>query len=313
MSSAETSTATEAGRSSGPRLPAAERDELWGRSGAAEYGIDAAEFANMLEQIAAKYLPAGMGSREEAGSAAADFCRSLRLQDLALARACAAGREAAWNAFLIRYRDSLARSALAIAREEGAARELADSLYAELYGLEVSEGRRVSKLAYYDGRGSLEGWLRSVLAHEFTDRHRRERRLVSLDEQVEAGRDFRAAEAGSTVPPDPRLEAATGEALAAISAEERLLLASYYLDGQTLAAIAALLGVHESTVSRRLERAVRALSKDIIKRLRHCGFSRSQAREALEVDVRDLAVDVRRHLRGARNESGTVLSTESKE
>lgn len=313
MSSAETSTTTETGPSSGPGLPATVRDELWQRSGAADFGIDAAAFGSMLEQIAAKYLPIAGGRSSEAASATVDFCRTLRLQDLALARACAAGSEAAWNAFLIRCRDSLARTALAIAREERAARELADSVYADLYGLEAPGGRRVSKLACYDGRGSLEGWLRSVLAHEFTDRHRRERRLVSLDEQIEAGRDFRAPEAESAVSPDPRVEAATDEALAAISAEERWLLASYYLDGQTLTAIAALLGVHESTVSRRLDRAVRALTKDIVKRLRQRGFSRDQAREALELDVRDLAVDVRRHLRGARNESGTVLSTESKE
>lgn len=313
MSSAETSTSTEAGLASESQLPAAFREELWRRSGAEEFGIHAAEFASILEQIAAKYLPSAKGQSSATASAIADFCQSLRLQDLALARACAAGSEAAWDAFLIRYRQSLARTALAIAREECAARELADSVYAELYGLEASGGQRISKLAFYDGRGSLEGWLRSVLAHEFTDRHRRERRLVSLDEQVEAGRDFRAPEAESSVLPDSRVEAATDEALAAISAEERFLLAIYYLDGRTLAAIAALLGVHESTVSRRLERTVRALTKDIVKRLRQRGFSRDQAREALEVDVRDLAVDVHRHLRRARNESGTVLSTESKE
>ena len=253
------------------------------------------------------------GSSEEARTAAADFCRTLRLQDLALARACAAGSEPAWNAFLTRYRDSLDRSALAIAREASAARELADSVYAELYGLEAPGGQRASKLVHYDGRGSLEGWLRSVLAHEFTDWVRRGRRLLSLEEQVEGGREFRAPEADSSLPTDPRLEAATDEALAAISVEERLLFASYYLDGQTLAQIAVLLGVHESTVSRRLERATRAVTRNIVKGLRRRGLSRDQAREALEVDVRDLAVDVRHHLGGARNESGTVLSTESKE
>jgi RNA polymerase sigma-70 factor (ECF subfamily) len=235
------------------------------------------------------------------------------LQDLALARACAGGSESAWNTFLTQNRESLRHSALAIAREESAASELADSVYAELYGIEATDGCRVSKLAYYDGRGSLEGWLRSVLAHAFTDRLRRERRLVSLEEQVEAGHDFRAPDAEVAPALDQRLEAATDEALASISAEERLLLASYYLDGRTLAAIAVLLGVHESTVSRRLDRTVRAVTKNVIKGLRRRGLSRDQAREALEVDVRDLAVDVRRHLRGARSESGAVLSTEGKE
>ena len=310
MSSSEASTTTESGPSTGSRLPPHVQDELWRRSGAVEYGIGVAEFGSLLEHIAAKYLPA---DESRSSNSVAEFCRTLRLQDLALARACAAGNEPAWNAFLIRYRESLSRSALAIAREESAARELADSVYAELYGLEGPDGRRVSKLAYYDGRGSLEGWLRSVLAHEFTDRLRRERRLVSLEEQVEAGHDFRAPEAESTAPPDQRLEAATDEALAAVSAEERLLLASYYLDGRTLAEIAVLLGVHESTVSRRLDRTVRAVTRNIIKGLRRRGLSRERAREALEVDVRDLAVDVGRHLRGARSEPGTVLSTGSKE
>jgi RNA polymerase sigma-70 factor (ECF subfamily) len=301
MSASETNTSTEAA----PRLPAAVVDELWRRSGAAGFGLSAADFGDILERIVSKVLPPGKD--------ASDFCRGLRLEELALARACAAGSEPAWNAFLTRYRDSLDRSALAIAREESAAHELADSVYAELYGLDAPEGRRISKLAWYDGRGSLEGWLRSVLAHEFTDRRRRERRLVSLEEQVEAGREFRAPQTETTPAPDPRLEAAADEALAALPAEERLLLASYYLDGQTLAQIAALLGVHESTVSRRLDRTVRALTRNIVKGLRRRGLSRDQAREALEVDVRDLAVDVRRHLSDARSESGTVLSTGTKE
>jgi len=309
MSSSETSAATESEPSTASRLSPDVQDELWRRSSAAEFGIAVAEFALILEQIAAKYLPTEDGRSAEA----AEFCRTLRLQDLALARACAAGSEPAWNTFLIRYRESLRRSALAIAREESAAHELADSVYAELYGLEGPEGRRASKLAYYDGRGSLEGWLRSVLAHEFTDRLRRERRLVSLEEQVEAGHDFRAPAAEPASIPDERLESATDEALAAISAEERLLLASYYLDGRTLAEIGALLGVHESTVSRRLDRTARVVTKNIIKGLQRRGLSREQAREALEVDVRDLTIDVRRHLGGARSESGTVLSTEGKE
>jgi RNA polymerase sigma-70 factor (ECF subfamily) len=310
MTSSETSTTAEGEPSTAWRLSPDVQDELWRRSGAAEFGIEVVEFASILERIADKYLPPDDG---RSADSVAEFCRTLRLEDLALARACAAGSEPAWNAFLIRYRQSLSRSALAIARKETAARELSDSVYAGLYGLDGPDGRRVSKLAYYDGRGSLEGWLRSVLAHEFTDQTRRERRLVSLEEQVEAGHDFRAPEQEVAPAPDPRLESATDEALAAISAEERLLLASYYLEDRTLAEIAVLLGVHESTVSRRLDRTIRALTKNITKGLRRRGLSREQAREALEVDVRDLTVDVRRHLRGARTEPGTVLSTEGKE
>jgi len=37
----------------------------------------------------------------------ADFCAGLRLEELALARACAAGNERAWQDFISRYRQKL--------------------------------------------------------------------------------------------------------------------------------------------------------------------------------------------------------------
>ena len=95
---------------------------------------------------------------------------------------------------------------------------------------------------------------------------------------------------------DPRLSVATGAALAALSGEERSILAYYFLDDLTLARIAAILRVHESTISRRLEKLVTGLRKDIVLRLTRAGLSRRQAEEALEVDVRDLTVDIRGHL-----------------
>jgi hypothetical protein len=41
---------------------------------------------------------------------------------------------------------------------------------------------------------------------------------------------------------------------------------------------------------------VKALRKDIVLRLTHQGMSRRQAEEALDVDVRDLALDIRKTL-----------------
>lgn len=111
--------------------------------------------------------------------------------------------------------------------------------------------------------------------------------------------------------PDLRLEAATDEALAALTAEDRYIVASYYLDENRLAEIAAILGVHESTISRRLEKITISLRKRILKGLRARGMSRDQAREALEIDVRDVALDVRARLSQEQpmqeKGSGTVL------
>ncbi len=80
---------------------------------------------------------------------------------------------------------------------------------------------------------------------------------------------------------------ATDTVLAALAAEERFILASYHLDGRTLAEIARTLGVHESTISRKLEKVARAVRERIMDELLRRGMSRRQAEEALVTDVRD--------------------------
>jgi len=224
---------------------------------------------------------------------------NLRVEELALARACAAGNNSAWELFLTRYREKLYLSALRIAREDSAARELADSLYADLYGTTTREGQRISKLASYTGRGSLEGWLRTVLAQEYVNRYRRTKRLVSLDEESEEGAQFRAPdleEVSSGELEVTTLEVATDEALASLCVEDRVVLSSYYLDERTLAEIARMLGVHESTISRKIDKLAKSLRKQILAGMMRRGMARRQAEEALEVDVRDLQVDIRRSL-----------------
>ena len=57
-----------------------------------------------------------------------------------------------------------------------------------------------------------------------------------------------------------------------------------------------MLGVHESTISRKLDKLAKSLRKQILAGLTRRGMSRRQAEEAIEVDVRDLKVDIRRSL-----------------
>ncbi len=78
-----------------------------------------------------------------------------------------------------------------------------------------------------------------------------------------------------------------------LPAEERFILASYYLDDRTLAEIARTLAVHESTISRKLDKLAKSLRKQILAALERKGMSRRQAEEALEVDVRDLRLNIR--------------------
>ncbi|MGA7167753.1 MAG: sigma-70 family RNA polymerase sigma factor [Candidatus Sulfotelmatobacter sp.] len=265
--------------------------ELHAASGCEKLGLARESFAEILADVAMKYLPAGAPETD-----ARTFLLSLRIEELALARACTAGHNTAWELFLIRYREKLYQCALRIAREDSAARDLADSLYAELYGTTTRDGRRVSKLASFTGRGSLEGWLRTVLAQEFVNRYRRTKRLVSLDEEGEEGSQFAAPQPELVPSPDSRLEAATDAALASLSSEDRMVLASYFLDGRTLAEIARLLAVHESTISRKVDKLAKSLRRKILANMTQQGMARRQAEEALEVDVRDVRLDIRRAL-----------------
>jgi len=280
--------------------------EHYQRSRGEEFGLTREQFEVVLREVAAKYL-----SIDATPSEVRELYASLRVEELALARACAAGQERAWEVFLTRYRAKLYDVAGYITKESSSARELADSIYAELYGTTTRDGQRISKLASYTGRGSLEGWLRTVLAQEHVNRFRRQRRLVSLDEEAEGGVQFATADTEPVIAVDPRIEAAIDEAIAALPVEDRFVLASYFLDSRTLAEIARSLGVHESTISRKLDKLAKSLRKQILAGLGRRGMSRRQAQEALEVDVRDLRVNIRSRL--TQETSGASFSKKKAE
>ena len=83
---------------------------LYERSGAAAYDVSAEQFAAILDEILRKYLSHNSAQNSSAPSShvsaehKAAFCAALRLEELALARACAAGSDRAWQDFINRYR-----------------------------------------------------------------------------------------------------------------------------------------------------------------------------------------------------------------
>jgi RNA polymerase sigma-70 factor len=261
-------------------------ERLYAESGARAFAISKGEFSTILDDVL---------KRSSLGNTA-DFLKTLRVKDLVLARACAQGNESAWDCFLGSYREKLYLAAAAIAKDQATGRELADSLYAELFGTRVKEdGRRVSKLESFMGRGSLEGWLRTLLAQEYINRLRNQRRLVSFDDALET--PDRAETSDPSLPVQHEaLTKATDASLSSLNEEERFLLAAYYLDERTLAEIGRILGAHESTVSRRLEKITARLRKEIVVRLRKEGIAKRAAAEMMELDVRDLGVNVREAL-----------------
>lgn len=268
--------------------------DLFDKSGAHKFGLEYDEFEAILHQVSCKYVPTATDQQK------VRFWRELKLEELVLSRGCANGQEYAWEVFLTRYREKLYDIARGVTKEDASARELADSIYGDLYGTSERDGHRVSRLNFYMGRGSLEGWLRTVILQEFVNRYRKQKKLVSLDEQEEEGVQFSAANMAPASPLDKRLGDAVDEALSQLAPDDRLVLASYYLDDRTLTEIGKVLGVHESTISRRLEKLLKVVRKQVLAGLVARGMNRSQAEEALESDVRYLQVDVTKKLQENR-------------
>lgn len=245
------------------------------------YGLAAPDFARALLASIERY------ARDARGRELREFVFSLRLEDLALATACACGIEAAWEEFHRAYRQYLIDAAGDC--------ELADHVIAELYGV---EGR--GRIGDFRGRSSLKGWLRAIVYQAQVDRHRRESRLTELDAlAVEPGHeehpeDFERRENAQALARALRRE------VDELPPEQRLLLACYYVDGMRLAAIARLRGVHESTISRELDSVRKHLRKRVEKRLRGEGFSAERIEECFRcsteapVDLGELFVKARK-------------------
>jgi RNA polymerase sigma factor (sigma-70 family) len=211
--------------------------------------------------------------------------------DLELARRCAAGDEDAWRRFVLEYRPVLYRAADAL-DPTGGARELADALYADLYGLSDEESTRRSLFRYFQGRSSLATWLRAVLAQRYVDRLRAQRRLVPLPDE-DGGTDgpaaSRAHEAAGVAPSNPDrprhlalLRQALSCAIARLNDRDRLRLGLYYVHELTLAHIGRALKEHEATASRNLARTRRTIRGDVERQLRdETGMNDAQVAECI--------------------------------
>ena len=245
------------------------------------------------------------------------YLKSLHLEDLALACACSEGNENAWEFFIAHFRQDLRNAANAILRSSGQssggrAEELADSLYAELYGVRSTEGgKRKSLFEYFHGRSKLSTWLRAVLARKHVDLIRISGKTVSFEEEKESETLHRdPAMQTEFAVPDPDHEKYLGRvarclstALAALTPRERMLLACYYVDRLTLAEIGRMLREHESTISRQLERTRRTLRENVAQSLRlgsparsDCpaqpGLDDAQVELAFEYAVEDWSFDL---------------------
>jgi RNA polymerase sigma-70 factor, ECF subfamily len=264
---------------SSPTVPAAAIDALFAQSDAGRWNVPRERFAAAVCRAMEKVAPGGGGAHAEAALA------SLHARDLALALACADGHDGAWEHFVLTYRPELYRAARAMT-DDATGRDLADSLYADLFGLVERDGERRSLFRYYHGRAKLSTWLRSVLAQRHVDLVRAQRRLTTIDDPerpVEARLPVQppADVAGSDV---MRVAArAITAALAALDGADRVRLAYYYVHGLTLAQAGRLFGESEATASRKLERVRRGLQSAIGEALAPHGVDPAEVSDWAEV------------------------------
>lgn len=267
---------------------------------APNYGVGAEYFRESLRKTLRKFLSSS-ASAAPTVEEAKDFLAQIQADDLFLALGCAAGSERAWWEFDTQHRSYLERVARHLAKTEIDAQEVVDTVYVELYGTRVVDGERVSKFATYSGRGSLRGWLRTVIWHSLVDLHRASHDEVSLDEMTEtvgegaAHASFAEAPAGGE---DQMISHITKErfrratlsaiesAFAGLDDHEKLLLLYYHVENMKLREIARLVEneasplrgwfqrksavrekapssrIHESTIMRWLEKSYAKVLRD---------------------------------------------------
>jgi RNA polymerase sigma-70 factor len=269
-------------------LDAALVAQLYRRADAGRWQVPIDDFARALGASAAKAFAAprpGSGQGQPSTRDLERYLGSLRLEELALACACAAGHEGAWDHFVLEYRPVLYRAADAM-DPGGGARELADSLYADLFGLQAEGGERRSLFRYFHGRSSLATWLRAVLAQRLVDRSRARARTSPLPDEEPA--------APAAQLPDPDrgrylalMHASFRDAVARLDPRDRLRLLYYYAQGLTLAQTGRLLREHEASVSRHLSAARKAIRSDVERRLREAGLDADEVAGCFEAVAED--------------------------
>jgi RNA polymerase sigma-70 factor len=273
-------------------------DRLYSSSNAVAWHVSRSSFTGALwKSFERRFADADVVTRADSEQ----FLDSIHAADLALAIGCRDGDADAWRHLVATYRAPVEAFARAVLGNSSRACEIADSLWADLYGLKADGGARRSPLDHYGGRSSLMSWLRVVVARLEADQWRATRRMETLDDEHDGNS---RAIADGTDSPDPdrarliaALDRSLSEALNALSPDDRLRLSYYYVQNLTLAQTASLIGEHESSTSRNLARVRIAIRDRVTRTLRReYHFSEDQIGQCFEYATGDWPFDLGRIL-----------------
>lgn len=233
---------------------------LYHAAQAERWHVDRNAFSTALQASVDKAVPDAATDRH----ALERYLNGLHLQDLALSCACASGDEEAWQHFIVTFRPVLYRAA-DVLDAGGGAREYADAIYGDLYGLTTDGRARQSLFRYFHGRSSLATWLKAILSQRWVDGIRRRRRHDSLpdDDAVTVPADADPERARVVA----LMSAVLSAVIACLDPRDRFRLNCYYARQLTLAQIGRLLNEHEATVSRHLARVRKDIRRRVEERL----------------------------------------------
>jgi RNA polymerase sigma-70 factor len=264
---------------------------LYESSGAERWSVSLEEFAAAVWR--------GVQSASADPRELAQALTNLRAEDLALALGCMKGHEKAWEAFSWVYRSTIYESASTFTSDIVLARELTDSVVADLYGLNAQAPDRGSRFSYFHGRSSLKTWVRALVYRKFVDDYRRRKYEAPLpDELPAAGPGSGSPDEASERSYARLLGEAVTAVLGELSAPERLLLSYYYVQQLTLKQIGRITGEHEATVSRHLEalrKKVRTQIEAYLKNIKK--LSNYDRERCLDFASRGVDVDLERVLK----------------
>jgi RNA polymerase sigma factor (sigma-70 family) len=287
-----------------------------------------------------KYLVGHGGENKPSVEDVRKFVSELQDLDLFLTLACARGCEQAWWQFDRQYRSFIERLAHQLVGRGMDANEVIDSVYVDLYGTKMVEGVRQSKFRTYTGRGTLRGWLRTVISHTVVDLYRGRQNEIPLEEWSKSGDERPERPAPGTKVYGSEILmlenvareryrsitlAALDQSLATLDSHETLLLLYYHVEGLKLREIARIVDapsssirrwfqrrssrgnaarVHESTVMRWLEKVYKKVSDRFKSELKSkYGLNPAEIDICLEIATEDLGQGINLSLDKVENKT----------
>jgi RNA polymerase sigma-70 factor len=212
------------------------------------------------------------------------------VQDLYLTAACAERTEPAWSRFGDLYRHRIQNLCEWVWRDGSASADAAQDVFIDLY-MPARNGE--CRIGSYDGISSLGRWLRMIVMNRWLNHRKRgDSKSSSLEivpDPVDTSAFGRIETMFAVRRYGPLAALALSHACECLTVDERLIILWRFEQNLRLGEIAQLLGVHQSTVTRQMERAMARVRAEMVRHLSdRYGLSGRAVQDCLETLVNNI-------------------------